>query len=102
MWLVDRFKASQGIDLARDKMAMQRLRESAERAKIELSSRSTATIDLPYIAFDRNKEDPLFLSETLSRAELSGFTSDLLDRSGVRRSLRSSRTRGSPSSRSTT
>src|SRR4051795_6129868 len=78
-WLVDKFKASQGIDLTRDKMAMQRLREAAERAKIELSSQNTATINLPYITVDADK-NPLFLDETLSRAEFQRITSDLLDR----------------------
>jgi molecular chaperone DnaK len=78
-WLVDKFKASQGIDLTRDKMAMQRLREAAEKAKIELSSQTTATINLPYITVDADK-NPLFLDETLSRAEFQKITQDLLDR----------------------
>ncbi|GAA1309755.1 molecular chaperone DnaK [Pseudonocardia xinjiangensis] len=78
-WLVDKFKNSQGIDLTKDKMAMQRLREAAEKAKIELSSQSTATINLPYITVDADK-NPLFLDETLSRAEFQRITSDLLDR----------------------
>ncbi len=78
-WLVDKFKSSQGIDLTRDKMAMQRLREAAEKAKIELSSQSTATINLPYITVDADK-NPLFLDETLSRAEFQRITNDLLDR----------------------
>jgi len=78
-WLVEKFKSSQGIDLTRDKMAMQRLREAAEKAKIELSSQNTATINLPYITVDADK-NPLFLDETLSRAEFQKITSDLLDR----------------------
>jgi molecular chaperone DnaK len=78
-WLVDKFKVSQGIDLTRDKMAMQRLREAAEKAKIELSSQNTTTINLPYITVDADK-NPLFLDETLSRAEFQRITSDLLDR----------------------
>jgi molecular chaperone DnaK len=78
-WLVDKFKSSHGIDLTKDKMAMQRLREAAEKAKIELSSQSTATINLPYITVDSDK-NPLFLDETLSRAEFQRITSDLLDR----------------------
>jgi molecular chaperone DnaK len=78
-WLVDRFKNAQGIDLTKDKMAMQRLREAAEKAKIELSSQSQATINLPYITVDADK-NPLFLDETLSRAEFQRITSDLLDR----------------------
>ncbi|MGH3983217.1 MAG: molecular chaperone DnaK [Pseudonocardiaceae bacterium] len=78
-WLVEKFRASQGIDLKKDKMAMQRLREAAEKAKIELSSQSTATINLPYITVDADK-NPLFLDETLSRAEFQRITADLLDR----------------------
>jgi molecular chaperone DnaK len=78
-WLVDKFKSAQGIDLTRDKMAMQRLREAAEKAKIELSSQNSATINLPYITVDADK-NPLFLDETLSRAEFQRITSDLLDR----------------------
>ncbi len=58
---------------------MQRLREAAEKAKIELSSSSSATINLPYITVDADK-NPLFLDETLSRAEFQKITSDLLDR----------------------
>ncbi|WP_181781385.1 molecular chaperone DnaK [Pseudonocardia pini] len=78
-WLVDKFKSSQGIDLTKDKMAMQRLREAAEKAKIELSSSNNATINLPYITVDSEK-NPLFLDETLSRAEFQRITQDLLDR----------------------
>ncbi|WP_214368387.1 molecular chaperone DnaK [Pseudonocardia sp. H11422] len=78
-WLVEKFKSAQGIDLTKDKMAMQRLREAAEKAKIELSSSSSATINLPYITVDADK-NPLFLDETLSRAEFQRITSDLLDR----------------------
>ncbi|MGB8962937.1 MAG: molecular chaperone DnaK [Pseudonocardiaceae bacterium] len=78
-WLVDKFRASHGIDLKKDKMAMQRLREAAEKAKIELSSQSTATLNLPYITVDSDK-NPLFLDETLSRAEFQKITADLLDR----------------------
>jgi molecular chaperone DnaK len=78
-WLVDRFKSSQGIDLTKDKMAGQRLREAAEKAKIELSSQNTATINLPYITVDADK-NPLFLDETLSRSEFEKITADLLDR----------------------
>ncbi|MFC0439853.1 molecular chaperone DnaK [Kutzneria buriramensis] len=78
-WLVEKFKSSNGIDLTRDKMALQRIREAAEKAKIELSSSSTASINLPYITVDSDK-NPLFLDETLSRAEFQRITSDLLDR----------------------
>ncbi|GAB2497909.1 Chaperone protein DnaK [Corynebacterium atrinae] len=78
-WLVDKFKASQGIDLTKDKMALQRLREAAEKAKIELSSSQQATINLPYITVDADK-NPLFLDETLTRTEFQKITQDLLDR----------------------
>ncbi|MGH3622248.1 MAG: molecular chaperone DnaK [Sciscionella sp.] len=78
-WLVDKFKSSRGIDLNKDKMALQRIREAAEKAKIELSSSSSANINLPYITVDSEK-NPLFLDETLSRAEFQRITSDLLDR----------------------
>src|SRR6201994_1834192 len=78
-WLVEKFKNSQGIDLSKDKMAMQRLREAAEKAKIELSSSASTSINLPYITVDGDK-NPLFLDETLSRAEFQKITSDLLDR----------------------
>jgi molecular chaperone DnaK len=78
-WLVEKFKSSGGIDLTRDKMAMQRIREAAEKAKIELSSSSSANINLPYITVDGDK-NPLFLDETLSRAEFQRISSDLLER----------------------
>ena len=78
-WLVDKFKSANGIDLTNDKMAMQRLREAAEKAKIELSSSQSANINLPYITVDADK-NPLFLDETLSRAEFQRITQDLLDR----------------------
>jgi molecular chaperone DnaK len=78
-WLVDKFKAAHGIDLTKDKMAMQRLREYAEKAKIELSSSQQTSINLPYITQDAEK-NPLFLDESLSRAEFQKITSDLLDR----------------------
>jgi molecular chaperone DnaK len=77
-WLVEKFKNAHGIDLSKDKMALQRLRESAEKAKIELSSSSTATINLPYVT--ASDAGPLHLDETLSRAEFQKLTSDLLDR----------------------
>jgi molecular chaperone DnaK len=78
-WLVEKFKSANGIDLTKDKMALQRIREAAEKAKIELSSSSTANINLPYITVDADK-NPLFLDETLSRAEFQRITADLLDR----------------------
>ncbi|MCK0439345.1 molecular chaperone DnaK [Gordonia alkaliphila] len=78
-WLVEKFKASSGMDLTKDKMAMQRLREAAEKAKIELSASQSTTINLPYITVDADK-NPLFLDETLSRSEFQKITQDLLDR----------------------
>ncbi|APT93347.1 molecular chaperone DnaK [Corynebacterium phocae] len=78
-WLVDKFKSAHGIDLTKDKMALQRLREAAEKAKIELSSSQSANINLPYITVDADK-NPLFLDETLSRTEFQRITQDLLDR----------------------
>ena len=77
-WLVMDFKNGYGIDLAKDKMALQRLREAAERAKIELSSGSEAQINLPYIS--HSDQGPLHLDTRLSRAEFQRMTSDLLDR----------------------
>jgi molecular chaperone DnaK len=81
-WLVDKFKAAHGIDLTKDKMAMQRLREAAEKAKIELSSSQTTSINLPYITVDAEK-NPLFLDEQLSRSEFQRITADLLERTKV-------------------
>src|ERR1700743_3654979 len=78
-WLVDQFRGARGIDLAKDKMAMQRLREAAEKAKIELSSSQQTSINLPYITQDAEK-NPLFLDESLSRAEFQKITGDLLER----------------------
>ena len=78
-WLVEKFKNANGIDLTKDKMALQRLREAAEKAKIELSSSQQASINLPYITVDGDK-NPLFLDETLSRTEFQRITQDLLDR----------------------
>jgi len=78
-WLVGRFKTNTGRDLTKDKMAMQRVREAAEKAKIELSSSQSTSINLHYIAVDDDK-NPLFLEETLSRAEFQKITKDLLDR----------------------
>jgi molecular chaperone DnaK len=77
-WLVEKFKAGHGIDLSKDKMAMQRLREAAEKAKIELSSSSDTTVNLPYIT--ASDAGPLHLDEKLTRAEFQRITSDLLDR----------------------
>ncbi len=78
-WIVSRFKTSTGLDLTKDKMAMPRVREAAERAKIELSSSSSTSINLPYITVDGEK-NPVFLDEKLSRAEFEKITADLLER----------------------
>jgi len=77
-WLADKFKADNGVDLRTDKMALQRLKEAAERAKMELSSAAEAHINLPFITADAN--GPKHLDYSLSRAEFEKITSDLLDR----------------------
>ncbi|MFI1761294.1 molecular chaperone DnaK [Streptomyces sp. NPDC020800] len=77
-YLVKRFKGQYGIDLGADKMAVQRLREAGEKAKIELSSSSETTINLPYIT--ASADGPLHLEEKLTRAQFQELTSDLLDR----------------------
>jgi len=75
---VQDFKNNYGIDLSKDKMALQRLRESAEKAKIELSGSAETTINLPYIT--HSEQGPLHLDSKLTRAEFQRMTSDLLDR----------------------
>ncbi len=77
--LVTTFGSQNGIDLTKDKMAMQRIREAAEKAKIELSSSQAASINLPYITVDAEK-NPLFLDETITRAQFQNLTSALLER----------------------
>jgi len=77
-WLVSRFKNAHGVDLSKDKMALQRLREAAEKAKIELSGSTETQINLPYIT--ASAEGPLHLDEKLTRAEFQKMTADLLDR----------------------
>ena len=76
--LVKQFKNAHGVDLSKDKMAMQRLREAAEKAKIELSSSTQTAINLPYIT--ASADGPLHLDESLTRAQFEQLTSDLLDR----------------------
>jgi len=78
-YLVKTFGTKNGIDLTKDKMAMQRIREAAEKAKIELSSSQQASINLPYITVDAEK-NPLFLDETITRAQFQSMTADLLER----------------------
>src|SRR6516162_4027589 len=77
-WLVQDFKNGYGTDLSKDKMALQRLRESAEKAKIELSGSAETQINLPYIT--HSEQGPLHLDAKLTRAEFQKMTSDLLDR----------------------
>ena len=78
-YLVQTFGSKNGIDLTKDKMAMQRVREAAEKAKIELSSSQQASVNLPYITVDAEK-NPLFLDETITRAQFQTLTAPLLDR----------------------
>ncbi|MER7764906.1 molecular chaperone DnaK [Streptomyces sp. NPDC097619] len=77
-YLVKQFQNGHGVDLGKDKMALQRLREAAEKAKIELSSSTETSINLPYIT--ASAEGPLHLDEKLTRAQFQQLTSDLLDR----------------------
>ncbi|MGW6861374.1 molecular chaperone DnaK [Streptomyces xanthophaeus] len=77
-YLVKQFQNGHGVDLSKDKMALQRLREAAEKAKIELSSSTETTINLPYIT--ASAEGPLHLDEKLTRAQFQQLTADLLDR----------------------
>jgi molecular chaperone DnaK len=77
-WLLDEFKKDQGIDLAKDQQALQRLKEAAERAKIELSTTSTTEINLPYITVDADR-NPKHLVTTLSRAKLEDLVADLIE-----------------------
>ncbi len=77
-WLVENFKSDNGIDLSKDKMAMQRLKDAAEKAKKDLSGVSSTQISLPFISAGEN--GPLHLEMTLSRTEFDRLTSDLVDR----------------------
>ena len=77
-WLVSSFKMETGVDLSGDKMAMQRLKEAAEKAKIELSGMTTANINLPFITADAT--GPKHLDMTLSRAKFNELTSDLVEK----------------------
>ncbi len=77
-WIADKFKSDQGIDLRADKMALQRLKDAAEKAKIELSTTQTTQINLPFVTADAS--GPKHLDYTLSRAEFQKITADLLDR----------------------
>ena len=77
-WIADKFKADQGIDLRVDKMALQRLKDAAEKAKVELSTTQSTQIHLPFVTADQS--GPKHLDYTLTRAEFQKITSDLLDR----------------------
>src|SRR6185436_15277557 len=87
-WLVSEFRREQGIDLGRDKMALQRLREAAEKAKMELSTTSETEINLPFITADAS--GPRHLALRLSRSRFEQLVADLLDRTmaPVRQCLR--------------
>ena len=77
-WLIDEFKADTGIDLSQDRMALQRLREAAEKAKIELSAVASTEINLPFITADAT--GPKHLQKSLTRAKFEQMTEDLLER----------------------
>ena len=77
-WLIDEFKADTGIDLSKDRMALQRLREAAEKAKIDLSAQSSTEINLPFITADAT--GPKHLQKSLTRAKFEQMTEDLLER----------------------
>ena len=77
-WMVTEFKNKNGVDLSKDNMALQRLKEAAEKAKIELSSSTSTNINLPYIT--ASQAGPLHLDETLTRAQFESMTQDLLER----------------------
>lgn len=80
-WLVDEFKAAEGVDLSQDKMALQRLKEAAEKAKKELSSATTTDINLPFIT--ATAEGPKHLDMKLSRAKFEEITADLTERTAL-------------------
>ena len=80
-YLADEFKKEHGVDLTNDKMALQRLKEAAEKAKIELSSSSQTEINQPFISMDRNSGTPLHMVMKLTRAKLESLVDDLIKRS---------------------
>ena len=77
-YLVDEFKKKEGVDLSKDKMAMQRLKEAAEKAKIELSSMTSTNVNLPFITADAN--GPKHLDETITRQKFNALTEDLVEK----------------------
>ena len=80
-WMVAEFKNANGVDLSTDKMAMQRLKEAAEKAKKELSSATTTNINLPFISMNAN--GPLHFDMNLSRAKFDELTHDLVERTAI-------------------
>ena len=92
-WLADEFKKEQGVDLRNDKMAMQRLKEAAEKAKIELSGVTTSQISLPFITADAT--GPKHLETTLTRAKFNEMTADLVEATSCRRFFKNSGSSGS-------
>ena len=99
-WLVQQFKAAHGVDLAADRMAAQRLKEAAEKAKIELSQVQQTQINLPFIT--ATADGPLHLDESLSRAKFQEMTADLIERCRIPFEQALSRTPASPRATSTT
>ena len=99
-WIVAEFKKESGIDLSHDRMALQRMKEAAEKAKIELSSAQTTTINLPFITADQS--GPRHLNYTLSRAKLEQLLDDAFREARGGPACRRCVTRGSRRSRSTT
>ena len=87
-WLVEEFRKEQGVDISKDKMAYQRLRDAAEKAKKELSSITSTTVSLPFISM--NASGPIHLEKVLTRAKFNELTSDLVERTvePVKRALR--------------
>jgi len=80
-YLADEFKKEHGVDLSNDKMALQRLKEAAEKAKIELSSANQTEINQPFISMDRNSGQPLHMVMKLTRAKLENLVEDLIKKS---------------------
>lgn len=89
-WLVEEFRKAEGVDLSKDRMALQRLREAAEKAKVELSSMAETTISLPFIT--ANQSGPKHLEMSLTRARFEEMTTDLIERVAIpcRRALEDS------------
>ena len=80
-WMIDEFKKAEGVDLSADKMALQRLKEAAEKAKKELSTATTTNINLPFIT--ATSEGPKHLDMNLSRAKFDELTHDLIERTAI-------------------